>query len=290
MPRPLWFIWKTFSKSLVYLLFVLGALFLVLAVFPFVIQFVHPLKRSSRVMRGATSLIFRAMRVFMAILDHVHVIISKEDQQKLRDLASTIVVSNHPSLLDVTILMSYLSRPDCIVNAKLFTRPVIKHVVKRLFIPNSIDFSRMLESCRESLDDGNCLVIFPEGTRTRQSIPRTIKKGSARISLDTGYPVLPLHIRTNDMRGLQKGDPFYRINKSGYYFYKITLGELIYPETFTHESTPIAARRMTEAIYRQIFPETAAKGSVEDTDTDAESFDSIESESSVLCEEAIQTM
>lgn len=226
----------------------------------------------------------------MALLDHVHVHISKEDKKRLRELSSTIVVSNHPSLLDVTILMSFLSRPDCIVNAKLFTRPIIKHVVKRLFIPNSIDFTRILESCRQSLGDGNCLVIFPEGTRTRQSIPRTIKKGSARISLDTGYPILPIHVKVNDMRGLQKGDPFYRINKSGYYFYKFSLGELIDPADFAHESTPIAARRMTEAIYSQIFPETVSVVATGEIFTDEESLDCTETEASVLCEAAMQTI
>lgn len=290
MCRPLWFVWKTFSKSLVYLLFVLGALFLALGVFPFVIQFVHPLKRSSRVMRGATTLTFKTMRQFMELLDHVYVSISKEDKKRLSELSSTIVVSNHPSLLDVTILMSFLWRPDCIVNAKLFSRPVIRHVVKRLFIPNSIDFTRMLESCRKSLADGNCLVIFPEGTRTRKTIPRTIKKGSARISLDTGYPILPIHFTVNDMRGLQKGDPFYRINKSGYYFYKISLGELIDPADYAHEDTPIAARRMTEAIYRQIFPETISQPAAGETFTDEDSRDSTDTEESILCEPAIHIM
>ncbi len=290
MRNPFRFVWKTFTKSLVYLFFVLGALFLALGVFPFVIQFVHPLKRSSRVMRGATAVTFATMRRFMAILDHVYVIISKEDKKRLKELSSAIVVSNHPSLLDVTILMSYLSRPDCIVNAKLFTRPVIRHVVRRLFIPNSIDFTHILESCRESLDNGNCLVIFPEGTRTRKTIPRTIKKGSARISLDTGYPILPIHIKVNDMRGLQKGDPFYRINKSGYYFYKISLGEPIDPADFAYESTPIAARRMTEAIYRQIFPEASSNTATGEIANNEESFDSTETEESILCEAAIQTM
>lgn len=254
MARPLWFIWKTFSKSLVYLLFVLGSIFLITAVFPLIIQFVHPFERSSRAMRAATSAVFKAMRFFMALLDHVYVIISDEDRERLKNLESVIVVSNHPSLLDVTILMSFVSRPDCIVNSKLFARPVIRHVVRRLFIPNSAGFSNILDSCRESLDRGNCLVIFPEGTRTKKVPPKTIKKGCARISLDTGRPVVPLHIEVNDMRGLQKGDPFYRINKSGKYFFHITVGDSIDPADYADETAPIAARKMTSAIYAQISP------------------------------------
>jgi 1-acyl-sn-glycerol-3-phosphate acyltransferase len=92
--------------------------------------------------------------------------ISREDRAKLKTLTSTVVVANHPSLLDITVLLSLIPNGDCIVNAKLFTIPVVRHVVSRLFIPNSLTFRR--SSTRAAFPRrGLLLVIFPEGSRTR---------------------------------------------------------------------------------------------------------------------------
>lgn len=255
---PARFVWKTVSKSLVYLFFVLGASVLITAVFPTILLFVHPERRSSVMMRKATSMTFKIMRWCMVLFGLVRVTIGKEDILRLRKLSSTIVVANHPSLIDVTLLISYMPQADCIVNAKLFERPVVRHVVRRLFVPNSIDFSLMVKACGNSLDAGNCLVIFPEGTRTKPGREPAIKKGSARISLKTGYPVLPVRIEANDMRGLRKGDPFYRINRNGRYEFTLTAGDPIDPRAYAEKQIPVAARRMTQDIFRALFPDAAA--------------------------------
>ena len=128
-------------------------------------------------------------------------------------------------------------------------------VVRRLFVPNSLDFGEILASCEQSLKDGNCLVIFPEGSRTKPGVVPTIRKGSARISLGTGFPVLPVHIGANDMRGLRKGDPFYRINPKGRYLYDLTVKKPIEPASYAGLSLPIAAKKMSDDIYRSIFEE-----------------------------------
>jgi len=255
MTGPVRFVWKTISKSLVYLFFVLGASVLVTMVFPPILFFIHPAKRSSRVMRKATSITFMCMRWAMFILGLVRIHISKEDRLRLKTLRSAIVVANHPSLIDVTMLISFLPQADCIVNARLFDKPIVRHVVRRLFVPNSIDFSRMVHSCYQSLADGNCLIIFPEGTRTRTGVRPLVKKGSARISLATGFPVVPVHIRANDMRGLQKGDPFYRINRKGRYTFDFVVGQPLTPLAYAGDETPAAARKMTNDIIQQIFPD-----------------------------------
>ncbi len=255
---PVRFMWKTVSKSLVYLFFVLGASVLITVVFPTILLFIHPERRSSVMMRKATSMTFMIMRWCMVLLGLVRVVIGKDDRLRLKNLSSSIIVANHPSLIDVTLLISYMPQADCIVNAKLFERPIVRHVVRRLFVPNSIDFSIMVEACGNSLAEGNCLVIFPEGTRTKPGREPAIKKGSARISLKTGYPVIPVRIEANDMRGLRKGDPFYRINRNGRYEFTLTVGNLIDPRGYAAEQAPVAAKKMTQDIFRALFPDAAA--------------------------------
>jgi 1-acyl-sn-glycerol-3-phosphate acyltransferase len=254
MIRPIRFVWKTLTKSFIYFLFVSGSLFLVTAVFPLIMLFVHPADRCSKAMRRATHHIFFLMNFVTWALGLIHVDISREDLKKLRSLKSAIIVANHPSLLDITLLMGMIPHADCIVNAALFDKFIVRHVVRRLFVPNSLDFNEMLDSCNKSLKAGNCLVIFPEGTRTKVGIKPVIRKGSARIALGTECPVYPIHIEANDMRGLRKGDPFYRINKKGRYRYRFILQDPILPESYQSMPLPIAARKMNEEIYTCLFP------------------------------------
>ena len=257
MIRGIRFVWKTITKSLVYFFFASGALFLITAVFPPILLFVHPAERCGKALRLSTHLTFKLMLAVTWAFGLIKIHVGKEDRRKLRALKSAIVVANHPSLLDVTILMSILPQADCIVNARLFERPIVRHVVRRLFVPNSLDFSEILSACGQSLKDGNCLVIFPEGSRTKPGIEPVIKKGSARISLGTGYPVVPVRIGANDMRGLRKGDPFYRINEKGRYTYHLAVGDPLDPSVYMDDQLPVAAKRMTKDNYSSLFTRTS---------------------------------
>ncbi|MBS6196032.1 MAG: AMP-binding protein [Clostridiales bacterium] len=52
-----------------------------------------------------------------------------------------------------------------------------------------------IQRCRDSLKtEKNCLLIHPEGTRTRDGKIGNFKKGAAIIALGTGYPIIPVRI------------------------------------------------------------------------------------------------
>jgi glycerol-3-phosphate dehydrogenase (NAD(P)+) len=50
----------------------------------------------------------------------------------------------------------------------------------------------MLETSRAILERGDCLVIFPEGTRIRPGSLGSPKRGVGRLALETGAPVVPV--------------------------------------------------------------------------------------------------
>ena len=54
---------------------------------------------------------------------------------------------------------------------------------------------RMFEQAIKSLKAGDCLIIYPEGTRTRTGQIGRGKRGIARIFLETGKPILPVAIK-----------------------------------------------------------------------------------------------
>lgn len=56
------------------------------------------------------------------------------------------------------------------------------------------DASRALGAAREALQEGKCVIIYPEGTVTKDPDrwPMTARTGVARLALESGAPVLPV--------------------------------------------------------------------------------------------------
>src|SRR5262249_17894775 len=91
---------------------------------------------------------------------------------------------NHPSLLDVVILMSRLKNVQCVVNKKLWTNPFVGMVVRSAgFIRNDIDPQLFLDRCKEMLARGENIIIFPEGTRTEPGQRMKMCRGVANLAL-----------------------------------------------------------------------------------------------------------
>ena len=196
-------------------------------------------------------------RFFISFMHFIGIVDFKPDnRENYSRLSSKIVVANHPSLLDVVMIISLIPNADCIVNNYL-KRNILTSVVRQLFIINSDDLNNTLSACTESLKKGNCLIIFPEGTRTPRSGKVVLKKGAARIALTSGCNIVPVHIGGTDKFGLGKKDPWTGFNPCERYVYNITLGDEIDPEKFRHFPEPAAAKCITDDISLFLFPKKA---------------------------------
>lgn len=87
---------------------------------------------------------------------------------RLRGDAPLILVANHPSLLDVVMIVSRLPNAVCVMKAALMDN-ILLGAAARLarYIRNDAPMS-MVRQARAELQQGAHLVIFPEGSRTRQ--------------------------------------------------------------------------------------------------------------------------
>jgi len=50
----------------------------------------------------------------------------------------------------------------------------------------------------EILNSGELLLLFPEGTRSKDGVLKAGKTGAAKLSLETGVPVVPACIRNSN--------------------------------------------------------------------------------------------
>lgn len=113
-----------------------------------------------------------------------------------------IIVPNHISHADPLCSAHYIFDagrwPQYLGKASVFRVPLIGTILHRCRqIPverGSVDAARSLEKLVAVLDEGGAVVIYPEGTTTRepQLWPMRGKTGAARLALATGAPVVPL--------------------------------------------------------------------------------------------------
>ena len=243
--------WRVFAKWLSFFIFGLISLIGGILLFPVMRLFLHPGARFQKYGRRATTIFFK---IFVSIMHCLGIVnLEPDNRENYRNLSSKIIVANHPSLLDVVMLISLIRNADCIVNAYL-KRNILTAAVRQLYIINSDELDDTLLSCTETLKQGNCLIIFPEGTRTPRSGKVLLKKGAARIALASGCSIVPVHIGGTDKFGLGKKDPWTGFNTRERYVYRLTMGNEINPEKYKVLPAPAAAKHLTDEIESFLFP------------------------------------
>ena len=251
--RPL-YIYRVFGKWLSFFVFGLITLILVTLVFPFMRLFFHPREKFMKYGRRFVSLSLGSFVSFMHVIGIVD--LEAGNREIFRNLPSKVVAANHPSLLDVVMLLSLIPNADCIVNAEL-SHNIVRGVIHQLYILNSLNFEDLCRACNESLKQGNCLIVFPEGTRTPRSGKATLKRGTARIALSSGCGIIPVRIGGTDKYGLGKRDPWTGFNPRERYVYRIEMGDEIHPENYRALSMPLAVRAVTKDLSTALFQNQA---------------------------------
>jgi len=254
--KPL-YVHRVLAKWFSFFFFGLSTLLLVIIVFPIMCLVLHPRERFRKYGRKFVS---ASMRFFVSLMHFIGIVnLETDNRENYRHLTSKIVVANHPSLLDVVMLLSLIPNADCIVNTELNRNFFVKGVVRQLYILNSLDLESIFKACAESLKLGNCLIIFPEGTRTPRYGKKILKRGAARVSLYSGCNIVPVRIGGTDKFGLGKKDPWTGFNPRERYVYSISMGPEIDPEKYRELPAPRAVRGITREIVAYLFPSESAE-------------------------------
>ncbi len=114
-----------------------------------------------------------------------------EGMDSLRDRRGVIVVANHPGLLDAVFLISRVPRAVCIMRAGLMRNWAFAGCARLASYVTNDRGAESIRHCREKLAAGENLLIFPEGTRTRQGARgvNRLKAGFALTAVAAGAPV-----------------------------------------------------------------------------------------------------
>lgn len=116
------------------------------------------------------------------------------DLDQLRDEGPLILVANHPSLLDAPMVLSRLPSVVCIMKASLLDNILFGSAARLAGYISNNSALKMITGAREELHAGAHLLLFPEGTRTRNAPIDTCMPTTALIAGRAKVPVQTLLI------------------------------------------------------------------------------------------------
>lgn len=250
MGRTLFFFWRVFATYLAFLSFNVGGL--IAAVSAIAVCRMLPGSREAQE-RRAQGVIHRMFATFINSLTWIGLLTSsRSNLARLREAKPSLVIANHPTLLDVVFLIASMPRVDCVVKEAVWNNVFMRATVRGAgYIPNR-DGVQLVEACVGRLARGHHVLLFPEGTRSHAGGLRHFQRGAARIALRSGCQILPILI-TCEPPTLLKGMPIFKIPPRRPHF-SLTLLDPIEPAHYAAHGgdTPLGARELTaklESIY-----------------------------------------
>jgi 1-acyl-sn-glycerol-3-phosphate acyltransferase len=239
--------WRLVATGLCFVVFGVGGLVIAIVVAPVARLLVWP---AARRRRWGQELIRRAFRLFVAMMRATGVltycVIGAEELER----PGSVVVANHPSLIDVVLLIAVMPRTVCIVKEALWRNPVTSAPLKLAgYLANSSG-PELIARCHKALASGACVLVFPEGTRTRTNQPLHVQRGAANIAVHAGADVVPVTIALSEPT-LTKSHRWYQIPRRPLHIeLAVDAPIAIRPFLAEHASKPLAARRLTEYLRR----------------------------------------
>ena len=121
-------------------------------------------------------------------------------REKIRPGVSYVMVANHLSLVDIFVLFRLFRHFKWVSKIENFKLPFIGwNMHLNRYIPlrrgDRDSVVQMLDMCRSTLEQGNSIMMFPEGTRSKTGELKAFKPGAFELAKSCGRPVLPIVIR-----------------------------------------------------------------------------------------------
>ncbi|TFZ00390.1 1-acyl-sn-glycerol-3-phosphate acyltransferase [Ramlibacter henchirensis] len=238
--------WRVLATGLCFASFSLGSLMLGAMVFPFLRL---AIRNRARRVAIARQVIRGMFRLFVGMMRATGVLtIEVCGAERLRG-GGRLILANHPTLIDVVLLLALVDRGDCVIKGALGRNPIMRGTVRGAgFVFNDGGGEELLADCVQSVRTGNNLIIFPEGTRTSRDEPIRLQRGAARVAVHGELDITPVRIVCTPAT-LAKGEKWYRVPPRRVHF-RIEVGEPIAVSPFIDASptAALAARRLTRHL------------------------------------------
>ncbi|MDG0026570.1 lysophospholipid acyltransferase family protein [Trinickia sp. Y13] len=251
--------WRLVATGAAFMAFgACGVLFSV-AVFPFAWLWPHRAS-SQRVVATVIHWFFRALVALLEALGVMKLEVSGAETLSARGPA--IVVANHPTYLDVVLLLALTPRACCVVKNAHWGNPCFWGIVRAARYVSNADPSELIEAGARQLAAGYTMIVFPEGTRSPGGDRlHPFSRGFAHMALRAGVPVRPVLIDC-DPPAFAKHMRWYHVPQRPFRMRVAVLEPLALERFTTAADTPpaAAARVLAQGVQAHITEHLFAYG------------------------------
>jgi 1-acyl-sn-glycerol-3-phosphate acyltransferase len=240
--------WRVVATGLLFAIFGVGGIILSTAVFPAIALVSRDERARIRRARACIGVSFRGFLRLMELLGVCRFDIDARVRDHLDGAGGAIIAANHPTLFDVVVLLAHTDQANCVIKSALWRSRILSHVLRAAgYIPND-GWERVGTACKQALERGEDLIIFPEATRSVPGKPLRLQRGAAAIALTTGAPLKLIHLDCVPMT-LFKGNAWYRVPRQQPCF-TLRLGGTLDPGAYWQngERLSAATRRLTQNL------------------------------------------
>jgi 1-acyl-sn-glycerol-3-phosphate acyltransferase len=244
--------WRLIATAFAFAAFGVCGLGFSLIVFP--LAWVWPHRDSKQ--RIIVAIIHAFFRALVAVLVRVGVMtLDVHGARALRrdSPRAAIIVANHPTWLDVMVLLSLTPRACCVVKSAHWRNPFFWGVMRAAEYVSNADPLQLVDAGARQLARGYTMIIFPEGTRspTRNRL-HTFSRGFAHMALQSGAPILPVLMDCNPP-AFTKEMRWHDVPEHAFHM-QVNVLEPLNAEQLTARGDPpaLAARTVTSVIEAHI--------------------------------------
>lgn len=160
---------------------------------------------------------------------------------------SVVFIGNHSSILDIPIILYTVKRTVGFISKKeVLKAPIIGYWLRRAYcIPldreNPREAIKVINEGIEKVRSGVSMVIFPEGTRSKNGEVGIFKKGSLKLATKAKAPIVPVSI-DRASRAFEENRKFKPTK------IKVVFGKPIYTKDLTKEEEKYIAEKVRDVV------------------------------------------
>ncbi|MBX7191426.1 MAG: 1-acyl-sn-glycerol-3-phosphate acyltransferase [Sandaracinaceae bacterium] len=244
-----------------FFLFFFGSPVIPLLVFPWM----RLTSRDEETYRGrCTHWLHRGTRFFTRLITFYRLVDAPREVSLPRGVDPSkpyVLVSNHPSLIDVVLSLGWFEGLTCVVKGSLMRSAAFGHLLRSTnYLPGPTgEGEDVCGAIVAHLRKGHPIMVFPEGTRSLADRLHRFRRGAVEAAFEAGVPIVPMYLDVT-VPFLMKGAPFWRAPHESP-VYRAEFFEVIDPRTETRDARQVNAD--LQERYRARYAQTVSRRGIE---------------------------
>jgi len=236
--------WRLFATGLSFTIFGLGGILLWVLVFPLLNLFISDKQKKTKYAQWC---VHKSFYCFIGLMFRLGIMTYEIKGLEKLNKPRQLIIANHPTLIDIVLLISRIPATNCIVKEKLWHNPFTRGpVINADYISNG-DPELMISQSVARLKSGASMIIFPEGSRSVQGKDYKFQRSAARIALQANARVTPVSINCYP-NTLSKAEKWYQIPKQAFHLSMQVGDDMVLDEFLAIKPQTIAVRRFNRYL------------------------------------------